>query len=369
MKKTALLLCASVPGLFSQLVFAEEYPNWELGADLMVDINSYRGYVYPADETTTDVRRAKLAVNGDVNAHIGFKVSASYETQEEFGLDDLYLSVKPGSNFLLVVGRFKEPGGMAKLQGLKTQGFRERSLATDVFGFGRKPGVKLAYDGSGWNAEAAVQQAKEKDAGVGDGQVLAARGSINPWRSEDKREFFHLGASYSARDSVKERFDINAPIAVASLGNLFHTPNYDADTVATSGVEMAFSARQLLFQTEFFQQNILEWDADKYQHSGYYASASWTLIGKARQYRKGEIKAYKKSKPVLEVAARISEVDSRNRGDGDYAQMATLSASYSFKRYYRVLLDYSYTTLERHKDYFVTDLDGDAFNLRLQLMY
>jgi len=343
--------------------------KWDISADAMLDATSYRGYLFPSDSQEAYLRRAKAAAKFEFSPLVSAKMSVEYDYDKALTVDDFYLLVNPAKDYGIYLGKFKEPSGLAKSGSLKAQTFTERSIATNIFSFGRKSGAKLAANGGFWAAEAAVMQAEADEAGVDDGRVTAFKATVNPYRSENKKAFAHLGVSYSQRDSTERRFDLNEPMLVPTLGNLLRSPNYDAERIATTSVEFAAAYKKWLFQTEHYQQGIDEFDGDEYQHSGYYASLSWAIKGKSREYRGGKIKLANKNKPLVELALRVSEVDMRERNDGDKAEVFTASANYYFKQHYRVVLEYEFAERERHDDGFVTLTDGDAVKARFQINF
>ena len=342
---------------------------------LMLDANSYEGSIFSeesGDESGEEVflRRAKYSLNVAFSDTFEGEFSAEYdEIEDEFKVKDLYLTINVGSNFEFNVGQFKGPAGLEKSQSLKYQYFMERSLATNIFTFPRDTGVRMLFDGNGWNLDVAAVQVDSKEQGYDDGLALSTRASVMPYRNEDRTRFIHLGANWSTRDGVERRFDINEPALAYSFGNTFRSPNYQADKVDTFGLEAAFSLGVVSLQTEVFNQSIDDRRGQTYEQDGYYTTATWTVFGNAREYRKGEIDLDKDIGKTLELAARVSHVDSANFGDGDVADVLTIALNYYPTRDYRFVLEYEQADIDSYDDGNLLVLDGSAVNARFQWVY
>ncbi|MGI9318638.1 MAG: porin, partial [bacterium] len=269
----------------------------------------------------------------------------------------------------LFVGQFREPAGMERMQSVGSQFFNERSLATNVFSSDRKPGIKIEYNGKWAWAQAAYMQEDSRSGYFDDGDVFAARVAANPYRDKSKDSFFHLGGFYTTREEVELSYDIDEPLIAWSFGNSFRSPNYYADRIDTGGVEIAAGFRQFIFQAEIFTQQLHERDGDKWQQDGYYATLSWTAVGKPRKYKNAKIRYNKKNTSALELSARISEADTVNFGEGDRATVWSAAANYYFLNYYKLTLDYESAALEGFDAGLTEDLSGNSLTLRLNVSY
>jgi phosphate-selective porin OprO/OprP len=344
--------------------------EYELSATAMLDATSYSGTEFLKDGKEIYLRRAQLGIEMVYNDFIEAEVSGEYsELDEEYEFKDVYFGVTPTSDLEILIGRFKEPAGMERNLGLDKQIFLERSVATNAFSFGRKNGVGVIFDGKGWNVEAALMQQEAVDQGYDDSIVIALHASLNPYRNDDKTTFVHLGGSYSNRDATERRYDVDEYTIVPIYGNTFSSQRYRDADIMNYGLEAAAGVKQFLVQAEFFDQTYSEADGDKFTHSGYTLTGSMTILGGARQYRKGQIKENNKTPQILEIAARISQADTANKGKGDRADVVSIVLNYYPAKKYRVALEYAMSDIERYNSGAVQTFDGEAVTARLQYSY
>ncbi|MBT8079595.1 MAG: OprO/OprP family phosphate-selective porin [Gammaproteobacteria bacterium] len=361
-----LLLTAFIP------VGAQADRNLDISGRLIVDAIG-ASFVDENDVRSSDndlyVRQAKLELESDLTDWLKVNASAKYDQYEESEVADLFLEFKPLKDWSLVAGQFKEPAGMEKMQSLGSQFFNERSLATNVFSTSRKPGIKIEYDGKWAWVQAAYMQADSRSGYFDSGNVYAARVAIRPYRDKSKDAFVHLGGFYSTRDEVELRYDIDEPLIARSFGNSFHSPNYYADRIDTGGVEIAASFRRIVFQAEFFMQELYERDGDEWQQDGYYATLSWTAFGKPRKYRNAKIRYNDKNDSAFELSARISEADTVNFGEGDRATVLSIAANYYSWKYYKLTLEYESAELDGFDAGLTETLSGNSVALRLNASF
>ena len=323
--------------------------NYEFSGRLLVDAVGTTFVDANGEKTGGDdlyIRQAKLKFEAELFDRLEFEASALYDQYDEGEAGNLFLAFKPIKDWSLVVGQFKEPAGLERMQSVASQFFNERSLATNVFSTARKPGVKVEYDGKWAWAQAAYMQEDSRSGYFDDGDVYAARIAIRPYRDKSKDAFLHLGGFYSTREEVELRFDIDEPLIGRSFGNSFHSPNYYANRIDTGGVEIAAGFRQIILQAEFFAQELYERDGDEWQHDGYYLTLSWTAFGKPRKHKNAKIRFNKKNDAALELSARISEADTVNFGEGDRARVLSIAANYYLDEHYKLTLQYESAELD-----------------------
>lgn len=344
--------------------------DYEFSADAMLDAVSYSGTEFTEDGQEIYLRRANVGLELEYDKWLNAEISGEYsELDEEYSFKDVYVGITPLKLLEFRIGRFKEPAGLERNQGLKNQVFLDRSLASNVFSFGRKNGVGVIVDGDGWNVEAALMNQQAVDEGYDDSQVLALHASYNPYRNKDKTEFLHVGTSYSNRNATEKRYDIDEPTVAPIYGNTIHSQRYRDADISSYGFEGAVGYKKLLLQAEYFDQTFNEADGDEYIHTGYYLTGSYTLLGGARQYRKGEVKSNKDTPQILEIAARISQADTVNDGEGDSADVASLIVNYYPTENYRVALEYAASDIQNHDNNVPVTLDGQAITARFQLSF
>lgn len=360
-------------GIFS--IGAQADDDFEFSARLLVDGVDYQetrtvdGIESRYSNDDFYVRQAKLKLEARLTDRLKFEASAKYDLSEDGRIANLFLAFEPAKDWSLVVGQFKEPAGMEKMQSLGSQFFNERSLATNVFSAPRKPGIKIEYDGKWAWAQAAYMRADSRSPYFDDGDVLAAKIAIRPYRDNSMDAFLHLGGFYSTREEVELSYDSNEPLTAPSFGNSFRSPNYYADRIDTGGVEFAAGFRKLVLQAEVFAQEIFDRDGDEWRQNGYYATVSWTAWGKPRKHRNAELKYSKKNDSALELSARISEADSVNFGEGDRARVLSFAASYLLRRHYEISLEYESAELEGSEAGLAEELSGNSLAVRLNARF
>ncbi len=349
--------------------------NVDISTRLIVEAIDYQGSTFVNDNGLRSdgddlyVRQVKLKLEAEPADWLKIEASGKYDPYDDWRVANLFLEFKPIKDWSLFVGQFKEPAGMEKMQSLGSLFFNERSLATNVFSTRRKPGIKIEYDGKWAWVQAAYMQADSRSEYFDDGDVLAARVAISPFRDKSRDVFVHLGGFYSTRDDVELSFDIDEPVIARSFGNLFHSPNYYADRIDTGGVEIAAGFRKIVFQGEFFAQELYERDGDEWQHDGYYATLSWTALGKPRKYRNAKIRFDEKNTSALELSARISEADNVNFGEGDRARVLSVAANYYAKKYYKLTLEYESADLEGFDAGITQKSSGSSVAVRLNVSF
>ncbi len=349
--------------------------KFDVSAKLLVDAIDYQGRTFINDDgvqTGGDdfyIRQAKLKLEADVTDRLKVEASGNYDSYDDWEIANLFLAFKPIKDWSLVVGKFKEPAGMEKMQSLGSQFFNERSLATNVFSNPRKPGIKVEYDGKWAWAQAAYMHQESRSSQFDDGVVAAARIAISPFRDKSRDAFVHLGGFYSTRDDVELRYDIDEPVIAWSFGNSFHSPNYYANRIDTGGAEVAAGFRKIIFQGEVFAQELYERDGDKWQHDGYYATLSWTVLGQPRKYKNAEIRYNRKNTSALELSARISEADTVNFSEGDRARVLSIAANYYSTKRYKLSLEYESADLEGFDAGLMEEFSGQSVAVRLNVRF
>lgn len=360
----------AIASLYSTTMVTHADFDYELSADLLLDAVSYSGTEFSKDNQELYLRRSSVGLELEYNDLINAEISGEYsDLDEEYTFKDVYIGLTPSKLLEVRAGRFKEPAGMERNQGRKSLIFLERSIATNMVSFGRKNGVEVQLDGNGWNAQTAIMQQQAKDEGYEASRVVALHASINPFRSEDKTEFVHLGASYATRGATERRFDIDEPTIAPIYGNTLHSQRYRDADIASFGVEGATSFNRLLLQAEYVEQTFTEAAGDEFNHSGYYLTGSYTLLGGPRQYRKGQIKSNKSEPQILEVAARIAQADMVADGEGDSADVISLIVNYFPAKQYRIALEYEASDIQSYSDNEKETRDGQAITARLQLSF
>ncbi len=153
----------------------------------------------------------------------------------------------------------------------------------------------------------------------------------------------------------------------------------DADSQALLMAEGAFMYDNFYLQTEYVNVKI---DAEEdYSFDGYYLSASWTLTGESRIYKKesGKFKGINPAHPLSmggwgawEVAARYSNIN-LNDGDveGGNLTSMTLGLNWYMENNLRAMLNYVHYEADDYEDSskYVISQDGNVIEGRLAFYF
>ncbi len=184
------------------------------------------------DESRSDgfrLRRARLAVSGNLQEHVGFKLDGDFAGSAA-KLKDGYIDLKHfGSAATFRAGQFKEPFGYEELRSSRYDDFVEQSLATDNLAPSRDVGAmvkgKLAdgvinYAIGIFNGNGSNKTDENSDSDV------AGRLQFKPFKNGDNEciEGLQLGVNLThgrqkATDSAKE-FETAAGTSFLTLGDM-----------------------------------------------------------------------------------------------------------------------------------------------------
>lgn len=352
-------------------IFTLMYPNLALAGDVSAslhiayDTHAYDGEMFEAEGVRGDgeskLRRLKASSKVDFNDAISMKASLEYEVDDrKFVVDDFYLSGPFWAGMEFKLGQFKEPFGLENLQSLKFQYLRERSVATNAFTFSRERGFGLSKEAGRWYWEGAISSIEDS------GTAYTTRLAFAPLLK--KKRFIHLGAGWSTRDGIKGKYDIDETVIAHSVGNLIHSANYKPEFVNAGNIEFAARYRAFVIQSEAFWQDI-QLEGNSYQLGGYYTSVLWTLMGRSREYKNGELDFDKPKKQTLELAARFSMADLESRRDGQITEVLSVALNYYFRDALRLTLEYERARLDSfYPRQWDTRTKGDSVSARLQLI-
>ena len=292
---------------FCQISFGDI--KHKTSVDFLADISTIDGTLFDDRmRTKLYLRRLRIKHSSKFDDNIRTKISVDFnQLNDEITFKDVNMSYKFNKHITLELGKFKEPFGMEKNQGLSNAIFLERSVATNAFTFGRKTGIKAITKGNIWKAEAAVMRQKSEDSDFKDSVPFALRASITPWQNTKDAVFFHTGFSYSNHPAVDDKYDINEPLIAPIFENTFHSPNYLQSDVETYGIELAAGYNKLLFQSEIYNQSVSEIFDSQFKQSGYYTTLIYPLLGNASAFKYGKLKFTESE--ILELGIRISGVD------------------------------------------------------------
>lgn len=293
--------------------------------------------------TGSRFRRARMNVSGTVYNSVDFKAEYDF-AGGGVGFDDVWIGFKDLIPFgYLTVGHQFEPFGLETQNSSKYTTFLERATVSSLQP-GRNTGIKLSgtqNDGElGWgvgvfrNTNGAGDDFGNPDAGEWNftGRVthMGKMGS-----NDGQPHFYHVGASISRRSGVNHTGGFAARPESSIAPAFVSTGTIGVNDVNLYGLEAAYVAGPVSFQTEYTQARV---DGDKFEYrdlgsapritpgpgnasrfDAWYAQLSYFVTGESRPYDAktgtfGRVSPKKNhgdgdSLGAFEVATRYSEID------------------------------------------------------------
>lgn len=341
----------------------------DLGGYIAAGVDHY-GAFYDEDgapQTTRGVlRNAKLELELGWGSWAA-EIDGSYEIRgddREAELGDAYLQYQGADRLTATLGRFKEPFGLERLSSYASINTSERSVVTSAFAPGRSQGLSVGQFRK--SATWALGVFTDEPEG-GATRAVTGRITVAPLRSD--QQALHLGLAASWRDLGGERFQIKDRGEVFSADNVLRSPRFDARDSALLGLEGAWTSGRFSVMAEAMAQRVTRVNGERWHFSGAYLQAGVFLTDDHRRYRRGEFKALE---PVgragaVELVARYSAVDLRDRDLGAEATIALIGANYYLGEQLQVRLNWLIPDIEGNT--LMSDPDGDALTLRVLFRY
>ena len=201
----------------------------------------------------------------------------------------------------------------------------------------------------------------------GSTHAITARLTRAPIRSESQT--LHLGAAASYRDLGDSRFQIKDEGEVFSADNVIRSPRFEAGDAWLAGLEAAWLYHRLTLVAEAMAQSVRRTDGSRWQFGGAYLQAGVFLTDDRRYYRRGE---FDRIEPrhragALELVARHSAVDLRERNLGAEASVTLLGLAWYLGELFQLRLNYLMPDIRGNTLMAVPD--GDAVTLRAVLRF
>lgn len=286
---------------------------------LNLDANRFNG-VYTEvlnDDYQYDsqLRRARLTIKPSISKNWSSKIQiAINEGDQTYDIKDLYIRYRGLDLADVKIGKFKEAFGLDNLTSSANNLFTERGLST--FSIGRNKGISFSKANSkyGWNIGVYEVAQNGKVKADGD-RAYTARATFSPVNTAGA--YHHIGLSYSHRDLQGAEYEIKSNGGVDAAINFVDTKNIATDTIAKSGLELAWGRGPLSLQGEFqrLQINAIT-PLENASYSGYYGQLSYFLTHDYRPYKKGRFSKVNPSSPTgaWELALRKGNVQSDHIG-------------------------------------------------------
>lgn len=320
-----------------------------------------------SDTTRAVLRNAKLQLELAWGEQWQAELDGSYQIagdKKELDLGDAFLQFNGARRFRVTAGRFKEPFGLERLTSYTDLNTSERSVATSAFAPGRSTGIMAGQFRK--SATWALGVFTEEPDG-GSTRAVTGRMTAAPVRSHAR--VLHLGLAASWRDLDDQRFQIRDEGEVFSADNIIRSPRFDARDAWLAGLEAAWLAGRLTLAGEAMMQSVQRSNGERWQFQGAYLQASLFLTPDQRRYGRGEFKGVKPQHAAgaVEVVARHSTVDLRDRGIGAEAQVMLLGLNYYLGDQFQVRLNYLRPDISGNT--LMANPDGDAVTLRAVLSF
>jgi len=294
-------LIPCVPGLDDH----SDYPTGKLSGFIQIDTAGFDQS--PASmaafgniNNRTAVRRARLALTGDLATDVGYKLDVEFATPSPRARD-VYLELRDRPYVdRLIVGSARVPFQMEALTSSKNLTFAERA---PFFTFAPFRQVGLWADGTleeergTWSLAGFIMGKGGFDLNHNaDGQGFAARTTYLHWYEDDGRDLLHTGLNYSilqpfdkmVRYDSKLSFFTNQEPGINAPGppQLVDTGYVPAESVNLFNLELAGSRGRFNYQTELTYALVNQIGGPPLVFYGGYAQAGWFLTGESQPYNR-----------------------------------------------------------------------------------
>ena len=334
------------------------------------------------------IRRARLAVKVKLHKNWYGEVDMDF-AGSAVELKDAYLKYTTDSGDLnFKAGHFRESFSMETTTTSRYVQFIERSLPAK-FSPSRHLGFQVNYiqdkyllsGGVHFNTigdyeEAELTQAANKDSGKDEGYSLTGRAVWRP--IFDNEKVLHLGTAASFRTPKTHYDNLDSyRFSTRSVSNVNRKKYLDTndilnvDSRTLFNVEMAGAFKNLMFQTEYFNNDIKRKEGlSKINLNGFYAQVGYLLGDGKYRYNKNEGEFTQPglgNKGEMEVAFRFDYIDLNDAKAnifGGAANAYTLGLNYYANTNVKFMLNYSYLDHDRYangkgKLYVGHDINGD----------
>jgi phosphate-selective porin OprO/OprP len=259
----------------------------------------------------SEVRRARLGVEGTIPGGFGYKVELDF-ADNEVEITDAYLTYKASKTLGLTIGQHNNFQSIEELTSSRFISFLERAAFTDAFAFERRVGLSASWTKGDIIAQAGIFTDNIED--LSNAQDAVGLGDENDAFSVDARLVYapkagkaqlHFAGSAHRRDNgdtaaagPETRYR-QRPFVHTSNSRFLATPALRVETETDYGLEAA------LIRGPFHAVGELHWlEAETVtagvspRFFGGYAEAGFYLTGETRGYKGGRWDRTKVLKPV-----------------------------------------------------------------------
>ena len=314
--------------------------------------------------TGTEIRRARIGVEGTFGKDLGFMLESDF-ADNEVGVKDAFLVYSGIDPLEFTLGQQKQAISMELQESSNDIMFTERSLVNALTGplFDRAIGANLKGSGHDWSAQIGaygdtIEPNGDREQAT-EGYGASTRLTWAPINSEDY--VIHLGTFAGVRESAEDNGVLDGQPAYSyenthmSNARIFDTGTIENfDRVYMGGLEFAAMAGPYSIQSEYVVTQTDRSDGfDDLNYDAGYVQLGWTLTGESRVYRgsDGEFKGLRPDEPfdlsagtygAVELAGRFDYADLNDRDvTGGEGTRATAALNWYLNRHVRLMADYS----------------------------
>ena len=335
-------------------------------------------YIASSDTNLNDhngiaMNDTRLGVLANFDEKFSAKIEICYASKA-ISFRDLWIGYKLNDNSTITAGNHFQPYG-AKPLGLSYK-FVEDASADLAFCPARKIGVSYAYTSDPFNLTAGLFSDGNVDGGknIDKGWSLAAKAIYRPIL--DESTVLHIGlAPMYVQSPNTVSFNGQIPTTVVS-NTLIGTGALDPKSYLRMEAEAIFISGKIYVEGHYMAANVNDIKftsvdtagiststTESAYLDGFYAQASYMIIGEKQNYNKKTGLAANASPKSLEVLARISHLNL----DADHVKAGkqtdfTIGANYFFNKNLNFKLNYIYASVK----------DGDSYSFvqtRLQFSF
>ncbi len=320
------------------------------------------GGVFGKLENSSEVRRARLQVQGRMYDSVDYKVEFDFAGGEA-DIKDVYLGVR-NLPMTLRFGHQKEPWSIEEQTSSRFITFMERSLAI-VFSPDRNFGVRVekVIDGRTSWAAGVFRETDGFAGAVGDDYNLTARATHAPILEDSGRKMLHLGAAYTHKFiDGNLNLDLRPDVHTAPKLVRLSVPATSADYFQG---EVSANIGSLGLQGEYVHASVKSVERDDPSLNGWYLQASYFLTGESRPYTGTRFDRLKPNSNFVgdggsgawEIAARYARADLSEGTESGLGELAAFTAGLNWYWNPNVRLMFNYT----HAD--ITDLGTEPTSI------
>ncbi len=322
----------------------------------------------------TIIRRARFGVKATLYKNWFAELDVDF-ANNEVEIKDMFMGYRFNDNWNVKFGNFKVPMSMERVTSSKYLMSAERPMPVEAFADGRRVGLAGTGWGKGWWASAGVFGRsvdilqKERNRG-NDGWALAARAAVRPVNNDDMT--IHIGgyANYQtpSHEGASDPMVLfrTLPESRVDHRRFVQAEVENVNNYLTLGWELGFRYRKFLAYGEYifntisryyYEKKDVKADLKNAQFNGWYAQASYMILGENRKYSPGDAEfgpmKVRQKGGNLEIAARISTINMNDWHDSRAyitgGEATALSASLNWYPISNVVIGANYTFMNNDK--------------------